>query len=52
MGEKESGKALLKVMIMAKNFAKVGNESKAIDSIVVLHSSVQSLSHVRLFVTP
>ena len=37
---------------MAKNFAKVSNESKAIDSIVVLHSSVQSLSHVRLFVTP
>ena len=46
MGEKESGKALLKVMIMAKNFEKVSNENKAIDSIVVLHSSVQFSSSV------
>ena len=37
MEGKESGKALLKVMMMAKNFAKVSNENKAIDSIVVLY---------------
>lgn len=38
MEEKESGKASLKVMMMAEGFAKVSNENEAIDSTAVLHS--------------